>query len=249
MSKKSTTDFGATTIPAHHKKEKVRAVFDSVASNYDIMNDVMSLGIHRRWKDRLIQLINPNSGEHLIDLAGGTGDIARRFLTCGGAHASIIDINIKMIMAGRSRPYLAEATNTSRLTWIVGDAEALPIASQSADIVTIAFGLRNVTDRDLALREAFRILKPNGRFYCLEFSKLRKRPLALVYNAWSQLLPVFGEIIARDRAAYQYLIESIRRFPDQETLAAMMAAAGFARVRCLDLSGGIAAIHYGWKIT
>lgn len=253
MSKKSTSnraddatiDFGYATIPAAEKQDRVRAVFDSVASSYDIMNDVMSLGIHRRWKDRLISLISPDTGEHLVDLAGGTGDIAARFLSAGGARATIVDINLEMMMAGRRRPQLE---GRAGLDWVAGNAEAIPLRRDSADIITIAFGLRNVTDRDAALREALRVLKPGGRFYCLEFSRVRSRPMALAYDAWSALLPSFGELIARDRESYRYLVESIRRFPDQETLSAMLAAAGFSRVKCLDLSNGIAAIHCGWKL-
>lgn len=252
MSKKSTSnasqpdqvDFGFSTIPAAEKAGRVRQVFDSVASSYDIMNDVMSLGIHRLWKDRLIQLISPNNGQHLVDLAGGTGDIAGRFLSAGGSRATIVDINVEMMMAGRKRPHLVDRGG---LEWVAGDAEKIPLASETADIITIAFGLRNVTDRDAALRDALRVLKPGGRFFCLEFSHVRSKPLAMAYDAWSRFLPGFGELIARDRASYQYLVESIRRFPDQETLAAMMAAAGFDRVKCLDLNQGIAAIHCGWK--
>lgn len=238
-------DFGYDTVRAGDKAGRVRGVFDSVASSYDIMNDVMSLGIHRLWKDRLIRMIAPLPGQHLVDLAGGTGDIASRFLKAGGSTATIIDINIEMMMVGRQRPALSQLPG---LTWVAGDAEAIPVADETADVITIAFGLRNVTDRSAALRDALRVLKPGGRFYCLEFSHLRSRPMQMVYDIWSQALPGFGALIARDRDSYQYLVESIRRFPDQEELAAMMAAAGFARVRHLDLSGGIAAIHAGWKI-
>ena len=240
----ATADFGYATVPAAEKAGRVRAVFDSVATSYDVMNDVMSLGVHRYWKDRLVGLISPDTGDHLVDLAGGTGDIAARFLAAGGSRATIVDINLEMMAAGRGRTGLASRTG---LQWVAGDAEAIPITGSSVDIVTIAFGLRNVTRREAALAEALRILKPGGRFYCLEFSRVRARPLAFAYDAWSSLLPAFGEVIARDRASYRYLVESIRRFPNQETLSAMLAAAGFERVKCLDLSGGIAAIHCGWK--
>ena len=237
-------DFGFASVAAHEKSGRVKEVFDSVATSYDLMNDVMSFGVHRLWKDRLIYLISPNAGEHLLDLAGGTGDIASRFLAAGGERATIIDINTEMMAAGRKRPQLASQKG---LDWIAGDAEALPIASNSADVVTIGFGLRNVTHREAVLGEALRVLKPGGRFYCLEFSSVRTRPLSLAYDAWSALLPSIGEVVTKDRAAYQYLIESIRRFPNQETLSAMLAAAGFCRIKCLDLAGGIAAIHFGWK--
>lgn len=238
-------DFGFETIAASEKESRVRAVFDSVASSYDIMNDVMSLGVHRLWKDRLINLINPKADQHLIDLAGGTGDIAGRFLKRGGGSATIIDINVEMMLAGRKRPQLQKLPS---LSWVAGNAEAIPVADQSADVITIAFGLRNVTDRMAALKDAYRVLKPGGRFFCLEFSHVRSAPLAQVYDLWSSALPGFGQLIAKDSASYQYLIESIRQFPNQETLSAMFAEAGFARVKCLDLTNGIAAIHCGWKL-
>lgn len=238
-------DFGDQIIPASTKQQRVNDVFRSVASSYDIMNDVMSLGIHRVWKDQLMNMIAPAPDHQLIDLAGGTGDIARRFLKRGGKAALICDINTDMMMAGRERPDLHPYGHA--LQWVAGDASALPLADQSADVVTISFGLRNVTDRDAALRQALRILKPGGRFYCLEFSHVRSRPLSAMYSLWSEMLPGMGALIARDAASYRYLVESIKRFPDQETLAAMMGMAGFARVRHRDLSGGIAAIHCGWK--
>ena len=238
-------DFGYETIRAADKQDRVRSVFNSVASSYDIMNDVMSLGIHRVWKDTLIRMINPSADQHLIDLAGGTGDIASRFLKRGGGEATIVDINVEMMMAGRKRPDLAALPN---LAWVAGNAEKIPFNNESADVVTIAFGLRNVTDRDQAIREAYRVLKPNGRFYCLEFSHVQNPAMARVYDLWSSALPGFGQLIAQDSESYQYLVESIRRFPPQEDLAAMFAAAGFARVKYRNLTNGIAAIHCGWKL-
>jgi len=238
-------DFGYETIPAGEKAGRVRAVFDSVASSYDVMNDVMSLGVHRMWKDTLIRHIGPRAGLHLVDLAGGTGDIAARFLKAGGGSATIVDINVEMMAAGRRR---ADLARLSHLSWVAGNAEAVPIADGSADVVTIAFGLRNVTDREAAIAEAFRILKPEGRFFCLEFSRVRSRPLAALYDLWSGLLPGMGQLVANDAESYRYLVESIRRFPPQEEISAMFAAAGFSRVKCRDLSGGIAAIHCGWKL-
>jgi demethylmenaquinone methyltransferase/2-methoxy-6-polyprenyl-1,4-benzoquinol methylase len=239
------SDFGYETIPSAQKESRVRAVFDSVASSYDIMNDVMSLGVHRVWKDTLVSMINPSPEMHMIDLAGGTGDIAGRFLKRGGGSAIIIDINVEMMQAGRKR---ADLKSFDNLEWVVGNAEHVPIAGECSDVVTIAFGLRNVTNRINALKEGFRILKPGGRFFCLEFSHVRSQPLSKVYDLWSGFLPGFGQVIARDSASYKYLVESIRRFPDQETLSAMFAEAGFSRVKCRDLSGGIAAIHCGWKL-
>ncbi|MCE2516526.1 MAG: class I SAM-dependent methyltransferase [Alphaproteobacteria bacterium] len=240
-----TIDFGYETIAASEKEGRVRQVFDSVASSYDVMNDVMSLGIHRLWKDTLINMINPKPDHHLIDLAGGTGDIAGRFLKRGGGSATIIDINVEMMLAGKQRPDLQKLTN---LDWVAGNAEHIPVADASADVMTIAFGLRNVTNRLDALKDALRVLKPGGRFYCLEFSHVRSAPLARIYDLWSSALPGFGQVIARDSASYQYLVESIRKFPNQETLSAMFAEAGFARVKCRDLTMGIAAIHCGWKL-
>ncbi|MGB2303490.1 MAG: class I SAM-dependent methyltransferase [Candidatus Puniceispirillales bacterium] len=238
-------DFGDQLIPASEKQQRVNDVFHSVASSYDMMNDVMSLGIHRLWKDQLMNMITPEAHHQLVDLAGGTGDISARFLQRGGKLAVICDINTDMMLAGRGRPDLHRYGKS--LQWLAGNASALPLMDASADIVTISFGLRNVTDRDAALREALRILKPGGRFYCLEFSHIRNRPLSAMYAMWSELLPVMGALIAKDATSYRYLAESIKRFPDQETLAAMMGMAGFARVRHRDLSGGIAAIHCGWK--
>ncbi len=241
-------DFGNETITARQKEGRVRAVFDSVASSYDVMNDVMSLGIHRLWKDRLINMVmSPvSANQHLVDLAGGTGDIAGRFLKRGGGSASIIDINVEMMLAGRRRLDLKPYAN---LNWIAGDAQSIPVANASADVMTCAFGLRNVTDRMAALGEIYRVLKPNGRFYCLEFSHVRSAPLAKIYDLWSSALPRLGHLIAHDSESYQYLVESIRKFPNQETLSAMFAEAGFARVRCRDLNNGIAAIHCGWKLS
>ena len=238
------SDFGTKTI--QEKQQYVNDVFDSVATSYDLMNDAMSLGIHRLWKDCLIKLIAPQKNQNLIDLAGGTGDIAARFLKRGGGAATICDINPAMMRTGQNR--LANHPFAETLHWVAGDASQLPFAANTADIITIAFGLRNVPHRRQALLEAHRILKPSGRFFCLEFSHPRHRPTRALYGLWSQLLPSMGAVIAQDATSYRYLVESIKRFPNQETLAAMLGAAGFARVRHRDLSGGIAAIHCGWKV-
>ena len=238
-------DFGYETIPSQKKEDRVRAVFSSVASSYDMMNDVMSLGIHRIWKDTLIRMINPVETMYMVDLAGGTGDIAGRFLKRGGGSAMIIDINIEMLLAGRQR---AELKSLDHLEWVAGNAEHIPVSDGCADVVTIAFGLRNVTNRVAALKEGYRILKPGGRFFCLEFSHVRSQSFSKFYDLWSGFIPGFGQLIARDSDSYKYLVESIRRFPDQETLSAMFGEAGFSRVKCRDLTGGIAAIHCGWKL-
>ncbi|HBV78886.1 MAG TPA: bifunctional demethylmenaquinone methyltransferase/2-methoxy-6-polyprenyl-1,4-benzoquinol methylase UbiE [Alphaproteobacteria bacterium] len=225
----------------------VRGVFDSVADRYDIMNDVMSGGIHRLWKAAMIDWMAPQPHQKLIDLAGGTGDISLRFLRGGGGEACITDINHAMLEAGRGRRDLQRLAH--RLGWCVANAESLPFDDHSADFVTIAFGLRNVTDRQAALNEAHRILKPGGRFLCLEFSHVQSRPLAKLYDSFSfNILPVMGQVIAGDADSYRYLAESIRTFPSKEMLADMFAEAGFAQIRVRSLSAGIACIHSGWKL-
>ena len=247
MARDDTIDFGFQTVERAAKAGLVRSVFDSVASRYDIMNDVMSGGVHRLWKAAMIDWMAPQPDQHLVDLAGGTGDISLRFLKAGGGSACITDINQAMLRAGQQRAQLQR--HTSQLSWCVGNAEALPIASATADFVTIAFGLRNVTDQQAALGEAYRILKPGGRFLCLEFSSVQNRSLAKVYDAFSfNLLPIMGQVIAGDAASYRYLVESIRQFPGKEVLADMFAAAGFAQIRVRSLSAGIACIHSGWKL-
>ena len=247
MGQDNTVDFGFQTVERTAKAGLVREVFDSVASRYDIMNDVMSGGVHRLWKTAMIDWIAPQPGQHLVDMAGGTGDISLRFLKAGGGSACITDINQAMLQAGQQRVQLQRYAD--QLGWCVGNAEALPLASSTTDFVTIAFGLRNVTDRQAALAEAYRILKPGGRFLCLEFSHVQNRTLEKLYDAFSfNLLPVMGQVIAGDSASYRYLVESIRKFPRKEILADMFAAAGFAQIRARSLSAGIACIHSGWKL-
>ncbi len=240
-------DFGFQTVARAEKEKYVGAVFSSVATSYDLMNDVMSAGIHRLWKDALIDWLAPRGSQKLVDLAGGTGDISLRFLARGGGHAHIIDINAEMIKAGQKRKDLKVFLD--RLSWTVASAENLPVGTGEIDRVTIAFGLRNVTDRMAALKEAWRILKPGGRFCCLEFSHVKNPPLSRLYDLWSfKALPRLGKLIANDEAAYRYLAESIRMFPDQHSLSDMFQQAGFAHIRVRNLSGGIAAIHSGWKL-
>ena len=234
-------DFGFQSVP------RAEDVFSSVAKNYDIMNDLMSLGIHRLWKDALMDWLSPQPHQTLLDVAGGTGDIALRFLRRGGGSVKILDINEDMLLAGQARSVLK--SYQSQLDWIVGNAESLPLDDKSVDRVTIAFGLRNVTDRQAALREFYRVLKPGGRFCCLEFSKVDNQLLSKIYDEWSfKVMPQLGQIVAKDKESYQYLVESIRQFPDQFTLSDMMTEAGFGQVRYRNLSSGIAAIHSGWKI-
>jgi len=242
-----TIDFGFRTVGRAEKSGLVRDVFDSVATRYDLMNDLMSGGVHRLWKAAMIDWIAPQPSQTLVDLAGGTGDISLRFLQAGGGSAAVTDINEAMLNAGRQRRDLGKFAD--RLTWCVGNAEALPFDSGRADFVTIAFGLRNVTDRDAAIAEAHRILKPGGRFLCLEFSQVDSAVLARLYDAWSfNVLPRLGQLVAGDADSYRYLVESIRTFPAPEGLADMFAGAGFAQVRVRRLSGGIACIHSGWKL-
>jgi demethylmenaquinone methyltransferase / 2-methoxy-6-polyprenyl-1,4-benzoquinol methylase len=243
------TDFGFREVGEDEKTRLVREVFDNVASRYDLMNDLMSGGIHRRWKADLIAWLQPRPGELLLDLAGGTGDIARRFLGRAGKTGQVIvcDINASMVAAGRDRAL--DDGVLSGVTWLVGNAEELPIADSSIDCCTISFGLRNVTHKQQALEEARRVLKPGGRFFCLEFSRVEAPVLRQLYDIYSfNVLPRLGAVIARDRDAYQYLVESIRRFPPQAELAAMMNRAGFEQVTWRNLSAGIAAIHCGWRL-
>jgi demethylmenaquinone methyltransferase/2-methoxy-6-polyprenyl-1,4-benzoquinol methylase len=242
-----TTDFGFRQVPRDAKKPMVRAVFDSVATRYDLMNDLMSLGVHRLWKRMFTTALAPSPHRRLLDLAGGTGDISFGWLAAGGGPAILSDINAAMLGVGRDRA--AARGFAAALTFLVADAECLPLPDRTVDTVSIAFGLRNCTDKPAVLREARRVLRPGGRFLCLEFSRLRVAGMQRIYDAWSfHALPRIGAWVAQDEASYQYLAESIRTFPDQETLAAMMGEAGFERVSVRNLSGGIAAIHAGWRL-
>ncbi|MEJ0063755.1 MAG: bifunctional demethylmenaquinone methyltransferase/2-methoxy-6-polyprenyl-1,4-benzoquinol methylase UbiE [Alphaproteobacteria bacterium] len=241
--------FGFEHITAGNKAERVRGVFDKVAARYDVMNDLMSLGVHRLWKDRFAAMIAPRAGESILDLAGGTGDIARRLhrRSHGQSKITICDYNAAMLEQGRNR-MLDDGLLPDAFTWTTGDAADLPFPAASFDKICISFGLRNVALIDTALKEVVRVLKPGGRFFCLEFSPGVAAPLKDIYDRYSfSVLPWLGEKVANDRAAYQYLAESIRQFPDQQALAARMEQAGLARVRWLDVSFGIAAIHSGWK--
>jgi demethylmenaquinone methyltransferase/2-methoxy-6-polyprenyl-1,4-benzoquinol methylase len=242
-----TADFGFRQVPAAEKPRLVRRVFDSVAPRYDLMNDLMSLGIHRVWKRRLATRLDPRPGRHLLDLAGGTGDVSFAWLALGGGPAILSDVNARMLTVGRDRAIARGLVG--RLAFVIADAQALPLPDGCVDRVSIAFGLRNCTDKAAVLREARRVLRPGGRFLCLEFSRVQVAVLAPLYDAWSfRVLPRLGAAVAGDRASYQYLAESIRAFPDAETLDGMMRAAGLERVAIERLSGGIAAIHEGWRL-
>ncbi|WP_299438561.1 class I SAM-dependent methyltransferase [uncultured Rhodospira sp.] len=274
-----TTHFGYRTVRAAEKAGMVRGVFDSVASRYDLMNDLMSGGVHRLWKDSFVDMVAPQAGMTCLDVGGGTGDIAFRLLDrmtrraeasrrrmgradpdvdasdealapappAGGGRVMVCDINENMIRVGRDRAL--DRGLVAGLDWMVGDAEKLPVDDASVDLYTIAFCLRNVTRIDAALAEARRVLKPGGRFFCLEFSKVVVPGLDRLYDTYSfSVLPTLGQVVARDRESYEYLAESIRRFPPQEELCRRMSAAGLRRVRYRNLSAGIAAIHSGWRL-
>ena len=244
----SSTHFGFETVPEQEKARRVRGVFDSVASKYDVMNDLMSVGIHRVWKDAMMDWLAPRPGQRLLDVAGGTGDVAFRFLKrAPGATAVVCDMTEPMLVEGRKR---AEAEKMAvRLDWVVGDAMALPFESNSFDTYTISFGIRNVTRIPDALAEAYRVLKPGGRLMVLEFSHIPNDLMQKAYDLYSfNVIPVMGQIVAGDRDSYQYLVESIRKFPDQEAFAGMIRQAGFSQVKYRNLTMGIAALHSGWKI-
>jgi len=242
-----TTDFGYQRVPRAAKRGMVRAVFDSVAPRYDLMNDLMSLGVHRAWKDIFVTALAPNPRHRLLDLAGGTGDISFGWLEHGGGPVLLSDVNAAMLEVAQDRAVSRALIGDVSL--LVADAERLPLPDRMVDRVSIAFGLRNCTDKAAVLREARRVLKPGGRFFCLEFSRVQVAAMQPLYDAWSfRVLPMLGRYVAKDEASYRYLAESIRTFPDQEMLAAMLREAGFARVSVRNLSGGIAAIHSGWRL-
>lgn len=246
------TDFGFDQVPEAEKAGRVGEVFASVAGRYDLMNDVLSGGLHRLWKDALVAWARPDGKSrdfHHVDVAGGTGDIAYRMVAAGGdgVRSLVLDINPEMIGAGRDRPE-AKARD-DQISFAVGDAECLPLADRSVDLYTIGFGIRNVTRRDAALAEAERVLRIGGRFLCLEFSHVDIPLLDTAYELFSmKVIPELGSAIAGDREAYRYLVESIRRFPDQPAFAGEISDAGFGRITWRNLSGGIAAIHSAWRL-
>ena len=243
-----TTHFGFETVPEAEKAGRVQGVFGSVASKYDVMNDAMSLGIHRIWKDAMMDWLAPRPGQKLLDVAGGTGDISFRFLKrAGSGHATVLDLTEPMLVEGRKR---AEAESLAdSLDWVVGDAMALPFEDNTFDVYTISFGIRNVTRPQEALNEAYRVLKPGGRLMVLEFSQIPNEMMQRVYDLYSfNIIPRMGQMIAGDRDSYQYLVESIRKFPDQESFLTMVKQAGFDNTKYRNLSMGIACLHSGWKL-
>ena len=243
------THFGFETVPESEKAGRVHGVFTSVASKYDVMNDAMSLGIHRIWKDAMLDWLAPRAGMHLLDVAGGTGDIAFRFLdrVKSHGHATVLDMTESMLVEGRQRADAARLAE--KLDWVTGDAMQLPFPDNSFDAYTISFGIRNVTRIADAIAEAYRVLKPGGRFLVLEFSRIPVDGVQKLYDLYSfNVIPRMGKAIAGDADSYQYLVESIRKFPEQEVFAKMIRDGGFDQVKYRNLTMGIAALHSGWKL-
>lgn len=243
-----TTHFGFEQVPIEEKRKRVGGVFDSVASKYDLMNDLMSMGVHRVWKRFVIDLAGVRAGEKVLDVAGGTGDLTREFSKLAGARGLTVLSDINASMLGEGRRQLTDHGMLD-IPLAQANAESLPFADDSFDCVTIGFGLRNVTDKDAALRSMHRVLKPGGRLLILEFSKPLNQGFAKIYDQYSfKLLPMMGRLVANDEDSYRYLAESIRMHPDQETLKSMMVNAGFERAQVYNLTGGVVAVHRGFKL-
>ena len=237
--------FGHEDVAPEEKTRRVRGVFSSVAERYDLMNDMMSGGQHRLWKHAFVRRVRPRKDEEILDMAGGTGDVAFR-LAAAGAQVTVADINPEMLAVGIER---AEQRGIEGLIWAQENAEALSFSEKAFDAYTIAFGIRNVTDIPAALAEARRVLKTGGRFYCLEFSRTRWPGFATLYQSYARhVVPRIGRAVAKDEDSYRYLVESIERFPDMAAFASMIEAAGFAQVKAEPILGGLVAIHSGWKI-
>ena len=244
----STTHFGFQQVPVGEKRQRVAGVFDSVASKYDVMNDLMSFGVHRLWKRFVIDLAGVRAGEKVLDVAGGTGDLSREFSKQVGPRGLVVLSDINAAMLGEGRRRLADK-GVVNLPIVQANAEMLPFAEDTFDCITIGFGLRNVTDKDKALRSMCRALKPGGRLLVLEFSKPTSATLSKIYDQYSfKLLPLMGRLVANDESSYRYLAESIRMHPDQATLKSMMEAAGLTRTQVYNLTGGVVAVHRGFRI-
>ena len=243
----NTTHFGFRTVDEEEKSSLVRDVFDNVAPRYDVMNDLMSAGLHRLWKNDMVGWLAPRPGMRILDVAGGTGDIAFRMLARGSCHVTVCDINQHMLDEGRNRA--TDRNILHHIEWLCADAESLPLPDNAFDAYTIAFGIRNVTHIDAALREAYRVLKPGGRFMCLEFSHLQHDWMQKCYDLYSfHAIPKIGQWVTGKGEPYQYLVESIRQFPKQDDFAAMISAAGFGNVQYRNLTQGVVAIHSGRKL-
>ena len=244
MINENNVDFGNKTVKKTDKQKLVNKVFNSVAQKYDLMNDITSIGIHRSWKNDLINWMAPQSTQNLADIAGGTGDIAQKFIKAGGNTAHVFDINKEMIQIGKQK-----FKNLNKIAWTTASAENIPVSDNSFERATISFGLRNITDRNKSLQEIYRILKPGGRFICLEFSHIENDFLKKFYDVWSfKIMPLMGQKITGDKEAYTYLVESIRKFPTQAEVSQMLSVVGFSRVKYRNLSNGIVTLHSGWKI-
>ncbi|MCG7963479.1 MAG: bifunctional demethylmenaquinone methyltransferase/2-methoxy-6-polyprenyl-1,4-benzoquinol methylase UbiE [Candidatus Thiodiazotropha taylori] len=249
MKDEKTTHFGYQDVPVNEKAGRVRQVFDSVANKYDLMNDLMSFGIHRLWKRHTIEMSGVRQGQRVLDLAAGTGDLSARFSGLVGDQGEVVfsDINAAMLSQGRDR--MIDEGRVANVRYVQADAQYLPFPDDYFDCVTIGFGLRNVTDKQLALNAIFRVIKPGGRLLVLEFSKPIHQPLQKVYDLYSfTLLPKIGKLVTQDEDSYRYLAESIRMHPDQETLKGMLEHAGFERCDYFNLTGGVVAIHRGYKV-
>ena len=243
------TDFGFSRVKSEDKKNLVKSLFENVSSKYDLMNDFMSLGVHRVWKELMLDWLAPRSGQNLVDVAGGTGDIALDFIkrAKNGVNATIVDLTESMMKEGQKK--LINFPCDNKVNWVCGDAMYMPFRDSSFDVYTISFGIRNVTDISKTLSEAYRVLKPGGRLMVLEFASVNNDLISWFYDKYSfNIIPKLGELIANDRESYQYLVESIRKFPDQDTFSDMIINEGFNKVRYRNLTFGIAALHSAWKI-
>lgn len=242
------TDFGFSRVKSKDKSNLVKKIFENVSGRYDLMNDFMSLGIHRVWKESMLDWLAPRRGQSLIDVAGGTGDIAFNFIKRAktGANATILDLTESMMIEGKKKTI--DLPEESQINWVCGDAMRMPFSDSTFDVYTISFGIRNVTNISKTLSEAYRVLKPGGRLMILEFSSVNNDLISWIYDKYSfNIIPKLGEFVSNDRESYQYLVESIRKFPNQEKFSEMIINEGFRKVKYRDLTFGIAALHSAWK--